>query len=381
MTPHAPAAALLAWLALATSSHAQFPPSPVRVDPARAETVGEKRLVTGDVRARRTSLVASREAGVLLELPVREGDLVAAGDLLGKLDGTRLELEVSVIAAQVDSARALVTERENDVAQTVRDLETLRDLASRSAANPKELADAETAAAVARARRDQALLDVAILEARRALLTQRLADTTLRAPFDGLVVRRSAEVGQWVGEGNDIVELVSHDDLEAWLEVPQRYLAATRANAKTLHMRLDATGEEFDASDPRILAIIDPLARTFSIITPIPAGKNSFAAGMSVTAWVPTGATTERITVSPDAILRNDVGTFIYVAQPPADDQSPHVAMPMPVTVLFRTDDRVVVDAARLAPGTPIVVEGNERLFPMAPIAPQPAAGNETSNG
>ncbi len=380
MTAHTLAAALLAWLAFATPSHAQFPPSPVRVDAARSETVGEKRLVTGDVRARRTSLVASREAGVLLELPVREGDIVAAGDLLGKLDGTRLELEVSIVAAQADSARALIAERENDVAQTARDLETLRDLASRSAANPKELADAETAAAVAGARRDQAQLDVEILQTRRALLMQRLADTTLRAPFDGLVVRRTAEVGQWVGEGNDIVELVSHDDLEAWLEVPQRYLASTRANANTLHMRLDATGEEFDAPAPRILALVDPLARTFSIIAPIPAGTDSFAAGMSVTAWVPTGTTTERITVSSDAILRNDVGTFVYVAQPPADDQSPHVAMPMPVTVLFRTENRVVVDAA-LAPGTPVVVEGNERLFPMAPIAPQPATGNESSNG
>lgn len=369
-------AAVTAALALPSPAAAQQP-SPVRVDPVRLETVGDRRLVTGDIRARRTSLVASREAGVLLESPVREGDVVAAGDLLGRLDAERLDLELAILDAQVEVAQSLIVERESDVGQAARDVQTLMDLASNSAANPKEVADAITAEAIARARLDQARRDVATLVARRALVQRRRDDSELRAPFDGLVVRRAAEIGQWLGEGDAIVELVSHADLEAWLEVPQRFLAPARAHAERLHLRLDATDQEFEVGDARIVPLVDPLARTFTMIVSLPPGEASLATGMSVTAWIPTGATADYATVSSDAILRNDVGTYVYVAQPGGEEGAPHMAMPMPVRVLFSSGGRVVVDAPRLPPGAPVIVEGNERLFPMAPVIPMPVAGTQ----
>jgi multidrug efflux pump subunit AcrA (membrane-fusion protein) len=95
---------------------------------------------------------------------------------------------------------------------------------------------------------------------------------------------------------------------------------------------------------------------------------------MSITGWVPTGQSSERLTLSKDALLRNDAGPYVYVARRSAP-QGPHAAVPTPVEVLFASKDRFVVRTQGIAPDDLIVVEGNERLFPMAPITPVAAEG------
>ncbi len=83
----------------------------------------------------------------------------------------------------------------------------------------------------------------------------------------------------------------------------------------------------------------------------------------------------ERLLVSRNAILRNEAGAFLYVArQPPgAAGGEAARAVPLRVTVSFGVGDRVVVQGAGLAEGDLVVVEGNERLFPMMPVIPIPA--------
>ncbi|MEM7518041.1 MAG: biotin/lipoyl-binding protein, partial [Planctomycetota bacterium] len=152
-----PALLLLAWsVTPLTESVAQGPPSPVRVGEVRLETVAEKRRVTGDVRAIRRTSVATREPGLVLEITKREGERVEAGEVLAQLDDSRLRLERDVLAAEKSAAEATLAERRRSAEQSTRDLEILRTLSERNAANRKELLDAETADAVAKARVMQA---------------------------------------------------------------------------------------------------------------------------------------------------------------------------------------------------------------------------------
>ena len=94
---------------------------------------------------------------------------------------------------------------------------------------------------------------------------------------------------------------------------------------------------------------------------------------MSVTATVPTGAEADHLTVSRDAILRSATGPYLYVAAGGGDGK-PAAAVMVPVEVLFSVGDRAAVRGRDLAAGALVVVEGNERLFPGAPLLPSPAA-------
>lgn len=372
----APVAALTA---LSFAAAPQGPPSAVRVDAVREEVLANRRPVTGSLRAARRGEVAAREKGLVVELLADEGSRVATGDVLARLDATQLELDLVVLRADRPPAEATVRERTADLTSSRNDLESVRKLVERKAANPKELVDAETAVAAAEARLAASEAGLAVIDARIAKLEQRIVDMTILAPFDGTVVARMTEVGSWLSEGASVVELLSTEDLEVWLEVPQDLYGAVIANPGPIEVRLGAGRDAFALTDYLVIPDVAERGRTFRLMgdatTDLP-----ISAGMSVIAMVPTSEEKAMLTLHRDAILYNQVGPYVYSVVPGGEGQ-PASAAPTPVEVLFQTPTRAVVRSAALRAGAQVVVEGNERLHPMAPIIPHPIGGAPAGNG
>ncbi len=366
-------AALLSFAAIAGAPAlaAQAPPSPVRVLPVEQGEVADLRPVSGSVRAAQRALVAAEESGLVLELRAREGQRITKGEVLARLDSTRLELELSRARAEERLAAATSVEREVALERARRDLAILEDLARRDAGNARELADAASDVRAAEARLAQAAAEREVVAARRELLEQRIADMTPRAPFDGVVTARHTEAGQWIDAGGALLDLVSSEPGEIWLDVPQRHFVALREFSGSLRVTDDATGTAVEVGAWRLVPDVDPRVRTFRLIGSLPAAS-AIVPGMSVRADVPSGERANHLLLSPDAILRSETGPYVYVAAPSPQGQG-QVAMMTPIEVLFYSEGRAVVRSPRLAPGTMVVVEGNERLYPMAPIAPQEA--------
>jgi len=355
-------------------------PTPVRVDGVRSESIVERHRITGDVRAVHRSDVAAREKGIVLELVVREGQAVVEGDVLARQDASNLELELAVLRAQLAPAEAAVREAEAELEQRENDLEALEKLRQREAAKPKELSDARTAVRAAEARKARVAAEVDVLEARVARLADRIDDMVIRAPFAGTITQRRTERGAWLGEGQPVVELVSTDEVEVWLEVPQQLLGAATEAETGIRVAVDAIGEAFELESWRVVPDVARTSRTFRVVG-VFEDPGSIAPGMSVTAEVPTGARATRLTVSRDALLRNQAGPYVYLAMPGAEGE-PASAAPVQVDVLFHVGERVAIRAGRLGPDARVVVEGNERLFPMAPIVPiEGAPGGEAEKG
>ncbi len=366
-------AALLATAAfLAPTASSQQGPVGVRVAPVLRESVQELRLVVGGIRPVRRSLVASEEDGRVTELLVREGQAVTAGEVLCRLDATRLVLEREVLSAQEAEQVALLEMARLEAEQAERDARTLEDLSGRAAANPKELADARTAEQVTRSVIAQRERQLARVRASLSLLGERLEDLEIRAPFAGVVVAKRTDVGQWLSAGDPVVSMVSRE-LEAWLNVPQALYGPMVAHAGAVVVTVDAVGCTVELDSFRIVPDVDAAGRSFSVAAPLPAaeGTERVAAGMSVTAWVPTDARADRLTLPVDALQRNEVGTFVYVAA--GGGEGPPVATPVIVEVDFERDGRAVLRGDVPAEGALVVVEGNERLMPMTPLAPTPA--------
>lgn len=344
------------------------PPTPVRVDPAVQEEVQAMRRVSGEIRAKRRSMVAAREPGLVSELLAREGQRVKAGDVLARLDATRLEDEHAVLAAELEQARSSVTEQEALVARAQHDLDVLEELARRDAVNPKELSDARSEVAIEKARLQRAARGIGVLEAQVDRLLQRIADMAPTAPFAGVVVGRRTEVGQWLGAGATIVELVADTELEAFINVPQAYYGPLTTQSSAIELDIAAAGRRSSATW-RVVPQIDSTARTFPLIIDLSDPKG-LAPGMSVVAEVPTGERAMHLTVNRDGLLRSATGSFVYVVRPGQGDGAPSSAGMAPVDVLFLLGDRAVVRSGAIRPGDQVIVEGNERLYPTAPVRP-----------
>jgi multidrug efflux pump subunit AcrA (membrane-fusion protein) len=87
---------------------------------------------------------------------------------------------------------------------------------------------------------------------------------------------------------------------------------------------------------------------------------------MSIEAWVPTSSETLALTAPRDAVIRDGRTAFVYRASA-GEDGAPS-AQRTPVKVLFEWGDSVAVESTGLAAGDRVVVEGNERLVPGAPL-------------
>lgn len=379
---------LAAWVAcvgVTLGARAQAPPAPVRVSPVLKEDVAERRMVTGELRPVRITEVASQEDGVVLELLVDVGMRVDAGQVLARLDADRLELARKQTEAQRAAATAAIPEEEAAVDRWNSEVTLLREATERGASNARERRDAEFELRQAKARLDKARLDVEVFDAQIALLQRRLRDMQIVAPFAGTVTAKLTEQGQWLGAGDSVCRLLQTDELEVNLDVPQRYLPVLAAKVDggelkgaDLLVGLDASSSRLAVEHVRVVPQVDDRARTFKLVGRVHPKAGELAAGQSVVGWVPTGTSGQHLVIPTDAVLRNDMGPYVYVSRQMGD--GPPQAMPANVTVLFEMPGSVVIEAASLQPGDQVVVEGNDRLYPTAPLAPmaQAASGQAT---
>lgn len=366
--------ALLTALGSGQAVRAQGGPTPVRVAPVQVREVVPRQRVTGEVRAAWRSVIASLESGRVEEVLVDEGDHVAEGDPLVRLDAARLEIARDRTRARRATAGFVIQVRERDLEQAARDRDTLQSLSGDRATNPKELADAETAVLAARARLDEARSLAAEIDADLALLDRRLDDTTVRAPADAIVVRRLTDLGRWVEEGGDVVELVADGRYEVWLDVPQRLASALARNAEGaggVIAEVEAAGVTTGPARPIVVPDLDRASRTLQAYLRVRDDEGRLASGMSAIGWVPSGPAARHVLVPRDAVNRGEAGFFVYSVR--AGGESAEAAMPVPVRILFQTDGFTAVRAAGgLDAGELVVVEGNERLFPMMPVRYEP---------
>ena len=157
------------------------------------------------------------------------------------------------------------------------------------------------------------------------------------------------------------------------MDIPQRYFAAVSRRQVEITISIDSIQERTDAGRLRIIPQVDQRSRSFTVVVTLDDHDGRLTPGMSLSAWVPTGDRSDELTLSSDAVLRNDIGAYVYVARG-GGLGTPGNAVPANVQVRFPVDDRVVVESTALQPGDLVVVEGNERLFPGAPVIPRQRA-------
>lgn len=384
-----PRARLARWTALivvtcsAANAWAQGgpPPAKVRLDEVRQERVERWREVTGELRAVRQATLAAEEPGQVVEFALQPGDRIAAGQVIARLDDALARYEVERAKAQVQTREATVAERISIFEKTQRDLARIEDSFARAGASQIELDEARTNRANAEARLAQARADAVWAQADLRSSEKRLADMTVKAPFSGVALLKRTEVGQWLREGDAIIDVVALDALDAWLDVPEAFAArlfprdgvVPEVELRIPALRAFGIEDTLRAPVAAVIPSADPLSRLFPVRVRLDnkavgasssegqANGGPLRPGMAVVGRVPTGETQQALTVDKDAILRGETGPYVYI-------DGGGVAAIAPVQIEYAIGQRVVVQSPVLKPGTKVVVEGNERMFPGQPL-------------
>jgi HlyD family secretion protein len=202
----------------------------------------------GYVVARTRASVSSKVPGRLAYLGVAEGSFVRRGDIIARLENADYEAQVAQAAANLASTRAQLIEAEADRDQQAREARRLQEIRK---PDPKlisqqEVDAAETRAATADARARSATAAVSAAEAGLRYARVNFANTEIRAPFTGTVLRKEAEVGEVVapsvGGGltrGAVVTMADLASLEVEVDVNEAYIARIRS-AQPARIILDA---------------------------------------------------------------------------------------------------------------------------------------------
>lgn len=197
-------------------------------------TVMAEVLGTGTLEARVSATLGPKIAGLITRVAVDEGDRVKSGDTLISLEDTDLkqqaaiaEAEVAAAAAGLERLHADARRAEAVLVKARQDHQRISDLVANNSAAADEFNQAVEALAIAEA--EQSRADAAIVEGQKRLAAAnrsldyqqaRLHDTTIEAPFDGLVVRRDRDAGDVVTAGSSVLQQVSLEEMwiTAWVD-------------------------------------------------------------------------------------------------------------------------------------------------------------------
>src|SRR5690606_6105212 len=175
-----------------------------------------------------------------------------------------------------------------------------------------EIEDRRTAVAVAEARLLHAQAEIEAAESALELARDTLERRTVIAPFGGVVVAKRTEVGQWLRQGDPVLEIVDLDHMEARLHVPESLVDFMQSSADAVRIRIQATGETIAAPVSAIIPDADPLSRLVPVRLRLENRGHRLRPGMSIAGLVAAGRREPTLTVHKDAILRDDAGAFVF---------------------------------------------------------------------
>ncbi len=321
-----------------TTVKAEAKPEPIVVEtvPVESRAIDRYLRVTGSLMADEQAEVSAEAAGRVVAVAVERGSHVAQGAVLARISATETSAqlqEAEANAAQIEARLGLSAGQAFDPKHVpdVMNAKASLDLAEAEFGRIKSLLDQKV---VSQSEYDQrrAQVDVArqqfqvaqnvaeqsyrSLQAARArieLARKAQADTTIRAPFSGLVAERVVSVGDYVTRGAHVATVVRVDPMRVELTIPEQAVSLVKAG-QPVQISVDAyPGQAFPAKVRFVSPSLrtDQRALTVEAIAPNPDGR--LKPGLFATAQIQQPTSTPALLVPASAIETVAGTSRVYV--------------------------------------------------------------------
>lgn len=242
---------------------------------------------TAPIEAFAEADVIAKVAGEVRTILVEEGDMVSKGQVLARLDGDRLRLELNQSEANLQKLQ--------------RDYERNVDLKEKGLISSGDF--------------DKIRYEMEALEASYNLARLELDYTQIRAPIDGVVSNRYIRIGNTVSVNDAVFEVTSLDPLVAYLHVPEREYRNIR-EGQAVGIDIDAlAGQRIVASVTRVSPVVDPDTGTFKITIEISDEERRIKPGMFGRISIVYDQHTNVLQVPRSAILEESGATSVFVVE------------------------------------------------------------------
>ncbi|MEL7185327.1 MAG: efflux RND transporter periplasmic adaptor subunit [Pseudomonadota bacterium] len=265
----------------------ETPPVPVEVQTPVRGDIYAIYSGTAPIEAFAEADVVAKVNGEVRQLLVEEGDEVAKQQVLARLDGDRLRLELNESRARLDKLR--------------RDFERNEELQEKGLISEGDF--------------ERLRYDLEALQASYNLASLELDYTQIRAPIDGVISERYIKIGNTIDTGDPLFRVTSLDPLVAYLYVPEREFRQLKAGQVVL-IEIDAlTGLPVVAAVSRISPIVDPETGTFKLTIELDNGERRIKPGMFGRMNVVYDRHENALQVPRSAITERGESSFVFVVE------------------------------------------------------------------
>ncbi len=362
-----------------TTVTAAAKPEPLAIQTATIESrpIDRYLRVTGSLVPDEQAEVSAEVTGRIIETPVERGSRVAAGSTLVRVSAseTTAQLaEAEANAAQIEARLGLAAEQPFDpmrvpdvmnarasVELAEAEFNRIESLLDQKVVSQSEY-DQRRAQVEAARQQFQMAQNVAqqsyrSLEAARArisLARKSMADTSVRAPFAGIVAERIVSVGDYVTRGARVATVVRVDPLRVELTVPEQSIALVKVG-QPVRLTVDAyPGETFIATVRFVSPSVRPDQRALTVEAVAPNADGRLKPGLFVTAAMQQPASAPAL-MAPVSALETVVGTSrMFVVKDTTVEERI-------VTLGERVGDWIEITSG-LAPGDVVALEPRGRL-------------------
>ena len=339
----------------------RFAPLPVDGSTAAMGPIVSEVMGTGALEARTQATISAKISGRLAQVLADQGDRITKDQVLATLDDGDLRQQVEVAKAEVAATEAGVEHASAGIVSAEATAVEARASYVRSAELRKGgfISDEDLDQATRRR-------DVAEAELRRAQLAkveterqvqkaqeslryyqERLADTIIRSPFDGLVIQRSREPGDVVVPGSAILQIISTDQMWVSAWVDESAMSSVEGGQLARVVFRSEPDKSYRGTVSRMAPLVDRETREFLVDVTVKELPKTWAVGQRAEVYIQTARKDQALLIVPAAITwqKGKAGVFVNSAG--------HAAW-RKVELGLRSDDAVEV-LKGLAPGEVVI--------------------------
>lgn len=346
----------VATLCISNAAFSQNFETPVAIDPVRSEVVSETVAVFGEIVSRQAGPVQVSISAPVSAVHVRVGDRVEKGDAIATLDSSMLELQKNTVQARIEMAEWASRRAQTQLELSKQQEERFRQLRHSAATTEAQLEDAELALKISQHALGESKAAIDQIRRELDIAEHNISLTQITAPYGGVIVERSIEIGQYMRVGEQAVRIVGHHNLEIEAYIPYRYINALNVG--------DSVTAEFDNGttfETQLRAFIPEehvSTRTRAVRFEFDHSSvdDLLAVSQNVILQIPISGQNEVLTVHKDAVVSQQGGHTVYVIQ----DKT---AVLRGIEIGDAVGSRYAV-LSGLNEGDNVVIRGNERLAP-----------------
>lgn len=320
------------------ASVAPPPPAAIAIEAAAASQQSITRFIraTGSLLAEEQADVAAEVAGRVESTPVERGTPVSKGSTLIRVsnaDADAQSKEAEANAAQIEARLGLsatsafdatvvpeVQHAKASYALAENEFNRIKSLLEQRVVSQSEYDQRRTQMEAARqlyeAARNGAAQQYQALQAARARVSQAhkaLADTTVRAPFNGLVAERLVSVGDYVTKGMKVAVVVRVNPLRVRLTIPEQFIHAVSIGVPVAFTVDAYPGREFVGTVRYVSPALETNQRALTIEAVVPNAAGDLKPGLFATARIEERERAAAVLV-PSTAVHSSAGTHrVYV--------------------------------------------------------------------